>query len=161
MSGRGTVWGELGLSGTDSKQPEAGICALLLVILSREGIKGGKACGMKGKAPSQPSCAAQSCWSPTHTEERRRWKNPADWNKNHRNNPGKARRCSLMGSHGRLHLPPSTQVLQHDASEQYVVCKSLLLLSASRCRQRGNTPLSSTLCSAEPGEPLQHYRLQR
>lgn len=82
-------------------------------------------CRTRCKAPFHPSCAAQSCRSPTSAEDVG-GNNPAAWNQNHRNGSGRARKCSLTGSHRRLDFPSSMQVLKHDVSEWYAACESFL-----------------------------------
>lgn len=73
------------------------------------------------KAPFTP----QSCRSPACVEDVG-GNNRADWDQDHRDGSGRARKSSLTGSHGRLDLPCSMQVLKHDVPQWYMACKSFL-----------------------------------
>lgn len=95
-------------------------------------------CRTRCKAPFHPFCAAQSCRSPTCAEEVD-GNNPADWNQN-QNGSGRARKCCLTGSHGRLDLPPSMQVLKLDVSEWYIACETFLCCRPQAGAGRGGKP---------------------
>lgn len=82
---------------------------------------------IRHKALFHLSCAVRCCRLPTcSSAEYIGGNNPEDWNQKPRNGSGKARKCSLTGSHERQDFPSSMQALKHHVSEWCAVCGSFL-----------------------------------